>query len=93
VLSNEIVRDDGLALLENLPYDKQNIQTEIEYVIKKLDLSATDFERAFKQPNNYFYDYPSYYPTIKKFSKIGKSISKLIFGFKPGIFEALDQDI
>jgi N-acetyl sugar amidotransferase len=93
ILSGEINRNEGLAILSKSPFEEEKIDNEIDYVLKKLDLSKTDFEKAIKQENKYFYDYPSYYPLIKKFSKIGKLISTKIFGFKPGVFEAIDQAI
>ena len=93
ILSGEITREEGLAMIQQPPFDDNRIAGEIEYVLKKLELSVEDFEKAFKQENKYFYDYPSYFPLIKKFSNIGKAISTKIFGFKPGIFEAIDQEI
>lgn len=93
ILSGEITRDQALELIAKNPYDKNSIKNDIEYITKKLDMTDSEFDVAFNSKNNYFYDYPSNYPLIKRFSKLGKRVSKLIFGFKPGIFEAIDQDI
>lgn len=93
VLSKEITREKGLEILQSSPYEKEKIEEEINYVLKKLDLSKEEFEKAFNGKNYYFYDYPSNYPLIKRFSKTGKFLSTKIFGFKPGIYEAMDQDI
>lgn len=93
VLSGEITREHALEILKTSPFDKEKIDAEKLYVLKKLDLSISDFEKAFKQPNKYYYDYPSYYPAIKKFSKLGKIVASKLFGFKPGIFEAIDQGL
>jgi N-acetyl sugar amidotransferase len=93
ILSGEITRQQGLDLLKENSFEKDKIDSEIEYVLKKLDLSKEDYKKAFEQQNKYFYDYPSYYSLIKKFSHIGKIISTKLFGFKPGIFEAIDQSI
>lgn len=91
VLSGEISRDEGLAILAAPPFNKDKIEQDITYVLKKLDIDRKDFDRTFAGENRYFYHYPSYYPLIKRFAKIGKSVSAKIFGFKPGIFEAIDQ--
>lgn len=93
VLSKEISRDEAIQQLKSKPYVTDNIEKDITYVIKKLKLGRQAFDKVFNSENNYYYDYPSYYPFIKKFAKIGKVISKKIFGFKPGIFEAIDQNI
>lgn len=93
VLSGEISRDEGLQLLSKPSYNAATIEDDIAYVIKKLDMSRNEFDHAFNGANKYFYDYPSYYPFILKFAKLGKFLSTKIFGFKPGIFEAIDRGI
>lgn len=93
ILSGELKREDAIKLVSNLPYNPETIQHDIDYILKKLNLSKSEFEKAFHAENKYFYDYPSYFPIIKRFSKIGKFFSKKIFSFKPGIFEAIDQNI
>lgn len=91
VLSGDISREEAIALVNNSPFDKFKIQNDINYVLKKLDFDRSEFDRIFASENKYFYDYPSFYPFVRRFSKIGKSLSSKIFGFKPGIFEAIDQ--
>lgn len=93
VLSNEISREEALNQINKPSFNVENIGDDINYVIKKLKLKRNDFDKAFKAENKFFYDYPSYYPLLKKFAGIGKKISMKIFGFKPGIFEAIDQKI
>jgi N-acetyl sugar amidotransferase len=93
VLSNEITREDGLYQLNQPSFNKDTIENDINYLIKKLKLRREDFDNAFNAENKFYYDYPSYYPLFKKFARLGKSISTKIFGFKPGIFEAIDQKI
>lgn len=93
VLSNEISREEALNQISKSPYIKENIENDINYVLKKLKLSRQEFDNVFKSANKFYFDYPSYYPLFKRFSKIGKTISTKIFGFKPGIFEAMDKNI
>ncbi|HWY11249.1 MAG TPA: N-acetyl sugar amidotransferase [Bacteroidia bacterium] len=93
VISGEITRNEGLAILSEAPFKKEKINDEIDYVLKKLDLSKHDFEKALSRENKYFYDYPSYYPLIKKFSKTARFLASKMFGFKPGIFEAIDRSL
>jgi N-acetyl sugar amidotransferase len=93
VLSGEISREEALQLLSKSSFNLEKIEEDISYVLKKLDLSRNEFDKAFNGDNKYYYDYPSYFPLILKFAKLGKFISNKIFGFKPGIFEAIDQEI
>lgn len=91
VLSGEISRDVAISILEAPPFDKDKIENDIAYVLKKLDYNRKEFDKIFASDNKFFYDYPSYYPLVKRFAKFGKSLSTKIFSFKPGIFEAIDQ--
>lgn len=93
ILSGETTREEALAELDRKPYEQSEIESDISYILKKLDLSRKEFDIAFNSDNKYYYDYPSYYPFFRKYSKIGRLISHKIFGFKPGIFEAMDQKI
>jgi N-acetyl sugar amidotransferase len=93
VLSGELSRDEALQLLSRPAYLTEIIGEDISYVLKKLNLSRSDFDSAFYGDNKYYYDYPSFFPLILKFAKFGKYLSKKIFGFKPGFFEAIDQQI
>lgn len=93
ILSGEITREEALQLISKPGYEKEKIEEDISYVIKKLDLSIDEFNKAFYDSNKLFFNYPSYYPFIVRFAKMGKIITNKIFGFKPGIFETLDQKI
>jgi len=93
IISKEINREEGLSILSEKPYSDECINAELTYVLKKLKLSREEFDIIFKSENKYFYDYPSYYQFFKKYAKPGKWFAQKIFGFKPGIFEAIDQNI
>jgi len=93
VLSGEMSREEAMTLFSIPPYNNQKIEADISYVLKKLDLSRDEFDATFKGTNKYYYDYPSYYPFIMKFAKLGRIFTNKIFGFKPGFFETMDQKI
>jgi N-acetyl sugar amidotransferase len=92
ILSGTITRKDGLNQLVIPPFNADLIEKEIQYVSKKLDFTRQEFDAAFNSPCKYFFDYPSYYPIIKKFRKVGKFIANKIFNFEPGFFVAIDQE-
>lgn len=86
VLSNNLTRNEALTQLSNPPYDPHEMERDKEYVIKKLGMTAKEFESAWNSPNKYFYDYPSYYPLIKTTLGILQPLLRPILPFKPMIF-------
>jgi N-acetyl sugar amidotransferase len=93
VLSGELLREEALNIISMPSFDKLKIEDDIDYVLKKMDLTRNEFNDIFNADNKSFFNYPSYYPMIKKFSGIGKFVTSKIFGFKPGVLEAIDQNI
>jgi N-acetyl sugar amidotransferase len=91
ILSGAINREEALGLLSTPTFNCDQIEMDIQYVAKKLGLSKQEFFDTLNSPNHYFFNYPSYFPIIKRFRKIGNFFSHKIFGFRPGIFVALDQ--
>jgi N-acetyl sugar amidotransferase len=83
ILSNEITREEGIKELSAPPYSPELMKNDRNYVLKKLDLDLEEFSRIWELPNRTFIDYPSYYPTIKKFSKISTVILSRILPNKP----------
>lgn len=93
VLSKEITREEALRQISISPYNKEEIESQISYVLKKLKMDRSEFENILRGENKYYHNYPSYYPIFRRYSKFGKWFSTKIFGFKPGIFEAIDQGL
>jgi N-acetyl sugar amidotransferase len=91
VLAGDIEREYAIKQLSVPSYDPTLIEKDIHYVSKKLGFTEQEFLDVIKGPNYFFFDYPSYFPLIKRFSKVGKLISSKIFSFKPGIFVAMDE--
>lgn len=50
ICSGQISREDALKELESPIYDAQELIDDKEYVLKKLDLSETEFENIMKNP-------------------------------------------
>jgi len=83
ILSGEIDRKDAINLLDEPPYQVDQKDLMIDYVIKKLDFTKSEFEALMKSPNKTFKDYPSYYILFTRFMKITKPLLNLIFIHKP----------
>ncbi len=81
VRSGEISRENALSLLREPPYALDRMESDREYVIKKLGLAPGEFERMMKSPNTCFRDFPSYYPLFEKYRSISKVILKLVFSW------------
>jgi N-acetyl sugar amidotransferase len=61
IRSDQLSRDQALKKLKELPYDKETIQQDKEYVIKKLAITEKEFNDIFSKPNKSFKDYKTYY--------------------------------
>jgi hypothetical protein len=85
VLSGEITRDAALEKVKHPPYDIDLMETDKEFVIKKLDLSKAEFESIWNQKNNYYWDYPSYMPLFQKYFKLSNTFLRYFFPTPPTI--------
>ena len=52
-------RSEALKELEKLPYDKTEVEEDIEYIAKKLKISVTEFKKLISLPPKWFFDYPN----------------------------------
>ncbi len=91
VMSGEIEREEALRQLENEPFDAETIESDINYILKKLDLSREEFDKLFIGEKKYFFDYPSYYPLYIKFQKIIFNSMKYFLPNKPLMFYQMEE--
>ena len=91
ILSGEITRQDALEELKKPPYDRAQIEEDKNYIIGKLGLTQMQFKEVWRKPNKYFMDYPSNYPTIKKYMRFIKPILKYVLHREPLMFAELEM--
>ena len=91
IISGEITRDEGLSLISKSSFNKEKIEEEKIYVIKKLGFTEEEFKKIWKSPNKTFRDYKSNYPLISRFTKIMIPIIGLILPQKPKIFFEMEE--
>jgi len=91
VLSGSISREQALEKVKNNPYISEQLQNDTEYVLKKLDFSAQDFEQIWNSPNKTYLDYPSYYKIIKKFAKYGGWFLGYFLKIRPKILFEMEE--
>lgn len=93
ILSKAIGRDAAIDELKILPYNKDGIDNTIKYVIKKLDFQSNEFEKIMNSENKSFFDYPSYYPLLKRFRILSNGILRLVLNEKPMAMFQLEMRI
>jgi N-acetyl sugar amidotransferase len=91
ILSSKISYDDALGIVAKKPYDIAEVNNDIMYVLKKLELSNSDFDEIMSKPNKLYTNYPSYFPLIKKLSKPVTKILKFIYPYKPMSFVQMEM--
>jgi N-acetyl sugar amidotransferase len=65
ILSNQITRTKALKELKKPIYPLEDINRDVEYFRKKLNLSIDDFEKILNDKPKNFFDYPNHYRVIK----------------------------
>jgi N-acetyl sugar amidotransferase len=66
ICSGQITREVALKKIESLPYNPDKIESEKEYVCKKLGISVAEFEKLMKQPPKNYTDFPNSEKWIKR---------------------------
>lgn len=72
IMTNQLNRDEALKLIENIPYDRNEISNEINFIKNKLNISDLEFEEYLKAPPKSFKEYKSYNTLIQLFVKISR---------------------
>lgn len=70
ILAGTMTRKQALALLDEPPYEEKQMQKDLAYVAKKLNISAEEFREIIDGENRSVYDYPNSYWLIKLGIKI-----------------------
>lgn len=59
IVTNQMTRNDALKKLKELPYDKNNIKNDFEYVSNKLSISVNELQQYMDMPKKTYKDYKS----------------------------------
>ena len=57
ILTGQMTREEALAELQKLPYDKENIKHDFEFVANKIGISTTELQTYFDAPNKTYKNY------------------------------------
>jgi N-acetyl sugar amidotransferase len=59
ILGGEMTREEGLAKLAEPLYDPDELETDIEFLCKKLRLTRAEFDQLMAAPVHHFSDFPN----------------------------------
>ena len=80
IVSGQLTREKALKELEAPPYDPSTIDSDIEFISKKLGLKPSELDELMNLPNKEFTDYPN----SSKFEEFLRSCKRLLV--KCGLF-------
>ncbi len=92
VLFNEITRDQALEIIIKEPYSVEEMEKDIHYITKKLEISKNKFYEILNAPNKSIFDYPSYYPLLVKFNTTLKFVATKTYNFIPTTFMQMSNN-
>jgi len=76
ICSNNITRNEAIEQLNNNPYTNQLQQIDKVFVIKKLNISESEFEEIMLSPIKKYSDYPNVLGFLKKIDRAAKLLKK-----------------
>jgi N-acetyl sugar amidotransferase len=89
IISGEITRDEALKILKKKPFNEDDKKYFLEFVLKKLDFTHTEFETLMHASNKSYLDYPSDYRFIDSMIQFSGPVLKRVFLHKPqSLFQA-----
>jgi len=65
ICSNQLSRDEALIRLKEPLYSSKELENDLSFILKKLDLSKECFKKILKNENKHAWDYPSNYFLFK----------------------------
>lgn len=91
IMNGEVKREEAFNIISKPFYDNVSADKDKNYVLKKLDIPAEEFQEIFSAPNKYYFDYPSYFNSLMKYKKVVAPIVNLIYAHKPMSFVEMDH--
>jgi hypothetical protein len=95
IRSGQMKREEALDKIQNQPpYPPEKVKEDMDYVMKKLEISEKEFNQIISQPPKLFLDYPTQYPLFKALREPLKIVYKFMSfskGAPPTIFKEMEQ--
>ncbi len=77
ICSGQMTRDQALRELKEPIYDPALLEQDLQFVLKKFDLSREEFDHFIQSPPKEARDYPSYYYIFEKMKKYKNIFRKI----------------
>ena len=74
ICAGELTKKEALKILKEEPYSLDLQQEDLDYLLKKFNLTKDEFDKIMNSEIKTYYDYPSYYGKILKSNFYKKSI-------------------
>lgn len=75
IVSGQMTRDAALAELRKPLYDARELDSDRDFVLKKLGMSRLEFDAIMRAPNKTFRDYPSDFAKVQALRKIKRLLA------------------
>ena len=79
ISTGEVSREEALEILKTEPADAQLMESDKEYLIKKLGITSEEFEAIMRSPKKTILDYPNNYQWEMKFRRMLLKLRELNF--------------
>jgi N-acetyl sugar amidotransferase len=80
ILAGQMTRQEALELLNEPPFNKDKIDEDINYLIKKFQITRQEFENIMEAKQSYYANLSPTFP--KMISKIEKKLFSILFKFR-----------
>lgn len=78
IVSGQITREKALVELEKPLYDEVELQNDIEYFIKKLDITPKEYHQIMDSPPRFYYEYANSEKFINRIRKVYHPIKSFL---------------
>lgn len=83
ILTGQMERDEAIELLKVPPYSQSEIKNDIDYICKKLEISAEELDSFHKMPRKYYWDYKNSHRVL---GAVEKAVTMLKVARRGGAF-------
>lgn len=91
IRSGEMTREEAAEKMNELPYDQDCREKDIDFVSKRFGLTRKEFDDLMALPPKSYQDYPSYYPVFKGMKSLMKPIMKFALSWTPPMFYEMEM--
>ena len=92
IMNGDLTREEAIARINSQPYDPGQVDNQIDYVCKKLDISRDEFIKFFNRPNRYYYNYPNSKKLVYHNLRLIRFFSSIALHYIPSSISQMEQE-